>query len=127
MSLKWFFGNEVNISKLELNDGFVYKTQEKVIKNPREFRIIGPNIFSVQDDENIYFILKCKSKKFENYLAFSNFVPTIGKGLKCTRIISEYDTWREQNITTNAVVHCKKLQNNLYRMRSGHTYFVLVV
>ncbi len=112
---------------LKLTDeNYIEEIKDIVIKNPKKLRFHGPNIVSVEDKDNIYYILICKSSSFESYLAFSNELPQIGMGIECTRIICNYGWWCEQNIVTHRIIYYRKLTENLYKVRTKHTYYIMV-
>lgn len=125
---KWLYGGEISFSTFYYNGhGCVDLEKEIILRNYNKLRIKGTNIFSVEDDDTIYYILVCESRKFENFLAFTNDNPENEDSIKCTRIIVEYGHWREQNICTHQVRSVKKILPNLYKVKTNHVYYMLKV
>lgn len=97
------------------------------IEKTKKFRWRGSNIFSVEDENNIYYVLMCKQKKSDRYLAFTKSIPKVGRRINCTRVMTNYTTWCEQDIHTHNVRSIKQITNDLYKVKSGHTYYMLKV
>jgi len=97
------------------------------LKNYKNLRIKGTNIFSVEDDDNIYYIYRPKKRLLENYLAFTRQNPKNKTSVNCTRLIEQYGDVSEQNISTHKVRKVKEIAKDLYKVKTNHTYYMLII
>lgn len=83
------------------------------------------NIFSVEDEDTIYYVYRPVKRPFENYLAFTDESIENMDSIRCTRLIEQYGQVSEQNICTHQVRHIKRIASNLYKVKTNHVYYML--
>ncbi len=80
----------------------------------------------MKDQNNIYFILTSKNSKSNAYLAISDEVPRLNEQYNCKRLIYYYGGCYEDAITTSKIRKIKKINDDVYKIRTNHVYYVKV-
>lgn len=115
------------ISKIILEDKIVscYKTIN--IKKAKRVKRLAVNMYLIEDDKMVYYALSSNDNEhLDSYIAISDKIPVLNKNYNITRLIYNYGTCFESPITTSPVKNIKKITRNLYKVKTKHTYYVLV-
>lgn len=118
---------DIKISKIIINNKSVvcYKTIN--IKKAKKLKRISVNMYLVEDEKNVYYVLASNDNpKFDTFISVSNQIPEIGQKYNMTRLMYNYGGVYEDKITTSEVKYVKKLADNLYKIKTRHTYYVLI-
>lgn len=101
--------------------------KEITLRKYTKLRIRGLNIFSVEDEDNLYYVYTCRHRPFMNFLAFTRDNPERKESINCIRLIEKFGDVTEQTITTHKVRRVKKIANSLYKIKTNHNYYMLKV
>lgn len=122
-----FKGKNIFISELETKEENVESYKDVFLKNTKNFKWLGPNIFMVETENYIYYVVTKKESKFNKFLAFSKTIPQEGSMLHCTRLLYNYGACWEDEIITSPVKNVEKIGDDLYRIKTRHEYFVKII
>lgn len=118
---------DIKISKIIINKKSVvcYKTIN--IKKAKKLKRISVNMYLVEDEKNVYYVLASNdNSKFDTFISVSDQIPEIGQKYNIRRLMYNYGGVYEDEITTSEVKYVKKLADNLYKIKTRHTYYVLI-
>ncbi len=116
------------ITVLVIKDGRVNEHISVFIQKPNSIRKIAFNLYLVEDKDNIYYCLASNSNiHLDKYLAVTNELPQKHKRCSLKRLIYHYGGVYEDDICTSKVKSIKKITDNLYKVKTRHTYYCMIV
>ena len=119
-----FKGKNIFISEFETKNDSIDSYKDVFLKDARNFKWLATNIFTVETDEYIYYVVTKKESKLNKFLAFSKTIPKEGIMLHCTRLLYNYGACWEDEIITSPVKKIQKISEDLYKVTTRHEYFV---
>ncbi len=116
------------ITVLGLEDGRVNEHRSVLIQKPKSIKRIAFNLYLVEDEDNIYYCLASNDNiHLDRYLAVANELPQKHKRYSLKRLIYHYGGVYEDDICTSEVRSIKKIADNLYKVKTRHTYYCKIV
>lgn len=117
----------IKLLKIIIENKNILNYQNITVKKAKKVKRLSINMYLVEDNNSIYYVLISNdNKKLDTYIAISDNLPVIGENFRITRLIYNYGSCFEDKITTSYVKDFRIITPNLYKVKTKHTYYVII-